>query len=1110
MVDNEVQSVEVSVFNLSSQPVSSITFIWEKDGQLQPSYTWTPVVPLATLESANVKIDEFGISADHDVRIWATVNEHADTVDVSSEIIPLAEFAQPFVEDTVFKLSFDIYTQINSATGALTVNPQMYLKSIVNNSIALYDTIDMVLEDDLWVTHVPQQYYNTKVIYSVTVSDTLSPVPNTITLMDSTFIKFMGLGKNDTVIVGTGTATSNGNPYNAFYDFSYSRNYYMANEISATGSGGIITDIAFYHTATACNVDNVSFYFKATADAANTSSAYIDPLADGATLVWGSATARTGAAAGWITFPLTTPFYLPPGMNLLVYCNNQDGSYASSYPSFQYTVQPTNTSVYVYDDGTVFPPTENAYMNGNRPNARFTVTSPSEPYSANDLSLSSVVSPMNVFGQICSEDSSAVVVSITNMGENDYDFTQNPIDVYLDMVDPMLTDFETSVHINTGGLESGKSMMVELMPGLDIRTSGRYDIKAWLSSSIDQVVYDDTIVSQFISGRISLPVDEQFDNGVDPLVFVVSASNSQYQWVSMSQGTGADTAVEPVWGDNMMAFTGTIGASASISVRQMQLQGTTAPTMEFWYFHDTVANDGDYFQIEITADGGSNYDIIAEILKTDPANPYYGWKRYEIDLSPYTVGSCISVKLTAMTMSGGIYQYIDRIRITSVQDVAITQIITSEFDACNLENKTWKVLLANGTPQDINFSVQPTSIQLDIEHTYNGVISNYNFTYPLTGGMLEGNSVDTFELTTGFNLEKGTYNATAYLTAPLDDNPANDTYATAININPQFNIEIKKLSKDAPAAAGFEYGQEITITNTGNMELSDIGLVLSVTSDDGVYTFNAKATFNQALQPNGTAGFTFSQAYTVPWCENYTVKVHGYLMCDSMLFNKDFSVQEAVDMVDLKLVSIGKPADDGATDVAGSLMEVEVNIQNLNPGTGYLTGDAKAGIMLTDTNGNPLQTLPLEDLPSIGAGILNTSTITYPFNGKYTVPNLEEYYLVVYLDKVDQYNQNDTLKLRRSTNYVGLNDLSKASFTMEQNIPNPAKGNTIINYSIPQDGEITFQLYSISGQLLYTEQESVPLGEHQIELNLSNYASGVYFYTMEYKGQRISKRMTVK
>jgi hypothetical protein len=53
-------------------------------------------------------------------------------------------------------------------------------------------------------------------------------------------------------------------------------------------------------------------------------------------------------------------------------------------------------------------------------------------------------------------------------------------------------------------------------------------------------------------------------------------------------------------------------------------------------------------------------------------------------------------------------------------------------------------------------------------------------------------------------------------------------------------------------------------------------------------------------------------------------------------------------------------------------------------------------------------------------------------------------------------------------------------------------------------------VYSVSGQLLYTKQEDVSFGSHQIELNLSDYAAGIYFYTMQYNGQRLVKRMSIK
>jgi hypothetical protein len=122
---------------------------------------------------------------------------------------------------------------------------------------------------------------------------------------------------------------------------------------------------------------------------------------------------------------------------------------------------------------------------------------------------------------------------------------------------------------------------------------------------------------------------------------------------------------------------------------------------------------------------------------------------------------------------------------------------------------------------------------------------------------------------------------------------------------------------------------------------------------------------------------------------------------------------------------------------------------------------------------------------------------------------LEEYYLLVYIQRINEYTQNDTAKTLRRTS-VNISKRAGVSFYLEQNIPNPAKDNTIIKYSVPQDGEINFKIFSVNGQILYNKIESVPFGEHQIEINISDYASGIYFYTMEYKGQKLTKQMSIK
>ncbi|MDR2410404.1 MAG: T9SS type A sorting domain-containing protein, partial [Bacteroidales bacterium] len=78
-----------------------------------------------------------------------------------------------------------------------------------------------------------------------------------------------------------------------------------------------------------------------------------------------------------------------------------------------------------------------------------------------------------------------------------------------------------------------------------------------------------------------------------------------------------------------------------------------------------------------------------------------------------------------------------------------------------------------------------------------------------------------------------------------------------------------------------------------------------------------------------------------------------------------------------------------------------------------------------------------------------------------------------------------------------------------QNIPNPANNSTRIDYSVPDAGEVVFHVHSITGQLLYSKTIETERGTNSIELNTSTFAAGVYFYSMEYKGQRLVRQLII-
>ncbi len=93
---------------------------------------------------------------------------------------------------------------------------------------------------------------------------------------------------------------------------------------------------------------------------------------------------------------------------------------------------------------------------------------------------------------------------------------------------------------------------------------------------------------------------------------------------------------------------------------------------------------------------------------------------------------------------------------------------------------------------------------------------------------------------------------------------------------------------------------------------------------------------------------------------------------------------------------------------------------------------------------------------------------------------------------------------------IGADELDRNGFAVGQNIPNPASGNTLIPFMIPESGEVQILISDLPGKVMYREVLQKPAGEHTFELNVNHLSQGVYYYTLEYMGQRITRKMVVR
>ena len=79
-----------------------------------------------------------------------------------------------------------------------------------------------------------------------------------------------------------------------------------------------------------------------------------------------------------------------------------------------------------------------------------------------------------------------------------------------------------------------------------------------------------------------------------------------------------------------------------------------------------------------------------------------------------------------------------------------------------------------------------------------------------------------------------------------------------------------------------------------------------------------------------------------------------------------------------------------------------------------------------------------------------------------------------------------------------------------QNYPNPANGATTVGYSLQNEATVTFEMIDVTGKKVFSSFEgNKNSGTYSIELNTSEFNSGVYFYSLIVDGNRVTKKMIV-
>ena len=316
---------------------------------------------------------------------------------------------------------------------------------------------------------------------------------------------------------------------------------------------------------------------------------------------------------------------------------------------------------------------------------------------------------------------------------------------------------------------------------------------------------------------------------------------------------------------------------------------------------------------------------------------------------------------------------------------------------------------------------------------------------------------------------------------------------------PQAANDVGFISVNSPINTA-QTGSNITVTGTvknfGANTQTSFPVKFIVNGNTITDIYNASGS---GLMTDSTEQFTFNTTFVAP--------------------NADFDI-----CLTTALVGDIYPQNDSSCEfitVTPAALDAGVYSISVNPSwadTTKMTYDDTVTIRIVNYGVSTLTSIPVQY--SINSNVKGNGTWT----GSLASGDTADYiFTTTYNSPIGNYNLCAKTILPNDANasndskchgYFGMNDVGFDNsnglvFSVDQNEPNPAFGNTRINYVIPQNGKVNFELRNSLGQVLIYNEIDRQIGNNTINVDADKLANGIYYYTIEFNNERITRKMIV-
>ena len=107
-------------------------------------------------------------------------------------------------------------------------------------------------------------------------------------------------------------------------------------------------------------------------------------------------------------------------------------------------------------------------------------------------------------------------------------------------------------------------------------------------------------------------------------------------------------------------------------------------------------------------------------------------------------------------------------------------------------------------------------------------------------------------------------------------------------------------------------------------------------------------------------------------------------------------------------------------------------------------------------------------------------------------------------------NQTTVITIRSYWDPNSVPTVNGDELVLDQNYPNPFEGRTTVPFTLPNDANVHIFVMDAMGHVVNSFDRFFPAGQQSVTLDLSAYATGIYYYGIEVDGKRLMRKMVLR